>query len=383
MPAYNQEEKVLWRDLPQDLFIFIFRKNYPMEEPDNATNPLYTKITITAIREEAPGVKTFVFGGEDAKDIPYKPGQYLTFAHRAHHGEVRRSYSITSTPALHEPLAIGVKRVENGFFSRLLIDRAKVGDQLYTIGATGLFTLPDNLGSYKQVFLLAAGSGITPIYSLLKTLLYAHPELNVVLIYSNNHPQKAIFRKELEQLAHEFPGQLAVEFLYSVSPDLSRARLYKDLLQQLLRQYAVAPYGQVLFYLCGPTTYMRMCFYALRQAGVPNDNIRRESFSTVKVRVPLLPPDTDEHRVVLHLKNREYRLQVQYPHTILQAARKAGIPLPYSCEAGKCGSCAARCTKGQVWMSYNEVLTEKDLAQGLTLSCVGYPVGGEVVLEVM
>lgn len=87
-----------------------------MEEPDKATNPIYTNITITAIREEAPGVKTYAFGAEDAKGISYKPGQYLTFAHQAHQGEVRRSYSITSSPALREPLAIGVKRVENGFF---------------------------------------------------------------------------------------------------------------------------------------------------------------------------------------------------------------------------------------------------------------------------
>jgi len=354
-----------------------------MEDPEDATNPVYTKITITGIREEAPGVKTFTFGGEDAKAIQYKPGQYLTFAYQSPQGEVRRSYSITSSPALCEPLAIGVKRVENGFFSRMLVDKAQAGDTLYTIGATGLFTLPDNLSSYKQVFLLAAGSGITPMYALLKTLLYAYPELKVVLIYSNNNPGVTIFRKELAQLAQDFPEQFKLEFLYSIAPDLSRARLYKDLLQQLLRRHAVAPYSETLFYLCGPTTYMRMCFYALRQVEVPNDNIRRESFSTTKVKVPLLPPDTDQHKVVVHLKNREYQLQVQYPQTILQAARKAGVPLPYSCEAGKCGSCAARCTTGQVWMSYNEVLTEKDLAKGLTLSCVGYPVGGEVVLKVM
>ncbi|MFD3001524.1 flavin reductase family protein [Pontibacter toksunensis] len=354
-----------------------------MEENAIESNPDYKAITITDIKEEAPGVKTFIFGANDAKDIHYLPGQYLTFAHQGHSGEVRRSYSITSTPALQEPLAIGVKRVENGFFSRLLIDKAEVGDRLYTVGASGLFTLPDDLGQYEQVFLLAAGSGITPIFSLLKTLLYAHPEQKVVLIYSNNNPKKSIFRKQLEQLVQGFPEQLHIEFLYSVSPDLSRARLYKDLLQAQLRKHAVAPYHQILFYLCGPTNYMRMCFYALRQVDVPNDSIRRENFSTTKVKVPLLPPDTDPHPVTLHYKDRSYKLQVQHPTTILQAAKKAGLALPYSCETGKCGSCAARCLKGEVWMSYNEVLTEKDLAKGLTLSCVAYPVGGEVVLEVM
>ncbi|MCJ8163458.1 ferredoxin--NADP reductase [Pontibacter sp. E15-1] len=354
-----------------------------MEIAETPVNPIYTPITITGIREEAPGMKTFVFGGDEAKDIPYEAGQYLTFAHQTRHGEVRRSYSITSSPDLHEPLAIGVKRIENGFFSRLLIDQAQVGDQLYTIGATGLFTLPNDMPRYRQVFLLAAGSGITPIFSLLKTLLHSHPNVKVVLIYSNNRPERAAFRDALQQLAGRYPERFTLEMLYSVSPNLAKARLYKDLLQQLVRQHAAAAFPEALFYLCGPSTYMRMCFYALRQLDVPNDNIRRENFSTTKVQVPLLPPDTDAHTVVLRLKQREYRVQVQYPQTILQAARKASVPLPYSCEAGKCGSCAAHCTQGQVWMSYNEVLTEKDLAQGLTLSCVGYPVGGDAVLEVM
>lgn len=354
-----------------------------MKKHEATANQAYKTITITDIREEAPGVKTIVFGGEDAKSILYKPGQYLTLVRQGHNGEVRRSYSITSTPVLQEPLAIGVKRVENGFFSRFLVDDAQVGDRLQTIGATGLFTLPEDIGQYRQLFLLAAGSGITPIYSLLKTALNAYPSLKVVLIYSNNSPKKTIFREELERLEEAFPKQLYIEFLYSISPDLSRARLYKDLLQALLRQHAVAPYDQILFYLCGPATYMRMCFYALRQVNVPNDNIRKESFSTVKVKVPLLPPDTEEHRVLLRYNGQAYELPVQYPSTILQAAKKAGITLPYSCEAGKCGSCAARCIKGQVWMSYNEVLTEKDLAKGLTLSCVGYPVGGEVELEIL
>ncbi|WP_242919936.1 ferredoxin--NADP reductase [Pontibacter liquoris] len=345
--------------------------------------PAYLPLTITAIKEEIPGFKTFEFGAEDAKAVPYKPGQYLTFVHPGLTQEVRRSYSIISAPALQEPLAIGVKRVENGFYSRRLVDNAQVGDTLQTIGATGLFTLPDDMTPYRQVFLLAAGSGITPIYALLKTLLYTYPAIHVVLIYSNSTPQQIIFREELEQLAIRFPAQLRIEFLLSNSPDLARARLYKDLLQDLLQQYTLAPYEQVLFYLCGPLTYMRMCFYALRQVNVPADNIRKESFSTAKVAPRVLPPDTEPHTVTLRFHDNSYSLQVQHPQTILQSAKKAGIAVPYSCEAGKCGSCAARCITGQVWLSYNEVLTEKDLQKGLTLTCVGYPVGGDVELEIL
>ncbi|PRY04652.1 ring-1,2-phenylacetyl-CoA epoxidase subunit PaaE [Pontibacter ummariensis] len=353
-----------------------------MAKQEFTDNSIYTTLTITEIREEAQGVKRIVFGGQDAKAIQYKPGQYLTFSKKTHHHEERRSYSITSTPVLNEPLAIGVKRVENGLFSRMLVDEVRVGDKLSTLGATGLFTLPEDIQAYKQVFFLAAGSGITPIFSLLKTVLHASPDLQVVLIYSNKTPAHAIFREELEELAAEFPERLRIEFLFSNSPDLSRARLYKDLMQAFLRQYAVAPYEQILFYLCGPTNYMRMCFYALRQEEVPDDNIRRESFSRVKVPQKVSPPDTDAHQVTLHFRNRTFQLQVQYPDNILRAAKKENIPLPYSCEAGKCGSCAAKCLKGDVWMSYNEVLTDKDLKKGLTLTCVGYPVGGDVELDI-
>ncbi|MBF9254567.1 ferredoxin--NADP reductase [Pontibacter sp. 172403-2] len=354
-----------------------------MTDTDTATPSLYKPLTITAIKEEAPGFKTFVFGADDARAITYNPGQYLTFVHQEHGTEMRRSYSITSAPALQEPLAIGVKRVPNGFFSRRLVDQARIGDKLLTIGAAGLFTLPDDTGRYKQVFLLAAGSGITPVFSLLKTILYTYPQLHVVLLYSNSSRNSIIFRDDLDQLAERFRGQLHVEYLLSDAPNLARARLYKDLLQLLLREYAVAPYDRALFYLCGPVNYMRMCYYALRQVDVPKDNIRKESFSTTKVAVRITPPDTAPHQVILRFRNQEHQLMVQYPQTILQAARKKGVALPYSCEAGKCGSCAAHCTRGQVWMSYNEVLTEKDLKKGLALTCVGYPVGGDVVLDVV
>ncbi|ARS34526.1 ferredoxin--NADP reductase [Pontibacter actiniarum] len=336
-------------------------------------------LTVTEIRQELPDFKTFVL--EPDKPLPYKAGQYLTLVHTDQNQDVRRSYSITSSPALQEPLSIGVKRIENGFFSRRLVDDVQVGDRVYAAGAAGLFTLPDDMHAYRQVFLLAAGSGITPVYSLLKTALHAQPHLHVTLIYSNKTPEHAIYKAELERLAAAFPDRLRIQFLFSNSPDLARARLYKDLLQEFVRQFATAPLHQALFYICGPLNYMRMCFYALRQLDVPLENIRRENFNTTKVSLKQMPPDTDAHRVTLHHRGETHSITVEYPTTILRAARKAGINLPYSCEAGKCGNCIARCSSGTVWMSYNEVLTERDLEKGLTLMCVGYPVGGPVELE--
>src|SRR3954467_1551099 len=143
-----------------------------MEAPIN--NPLLKRLTVARITEEAPGFKTFIFEEDTANRIHYKAGQYLTFIHDFNGIEARRSYSIISSPILDEPLAVGVKRIENGVFSRFMIDKVQPGDILETIGAAGLFTLPQNIQAYRQIFFFAAGSGITPVYSIIKTVLHQH-----------------------------------------------------------------------------------------------------------------------------------------------------------------------------------------------------------------
>jgi ferredoxin-NADP reductase len=343
---------------------------------------LYHTLIITKIKEEVKDFKTFSFREREQNTIRYEAGQYLTLVLRKAGQEIRRSYSISSTPVLPEPLTIGVKRIPNGMVSRQLIDWAKPGDEILTSGTGGFFTLPPAVKAFKQIFFFAAGSGITPIFSLIKAVLYGHAPLVVVLIYSNSSPESTIFKEALEDLAQNFPERFRPIFLFSNNAKLSRARLHKDLLKLFLRQEAISPPDQLLCYICGPLNYMRMCVYGLREAGVPLAHIRKENFSTEKPTAPTLPPDTEAHQVTLFYRNQTHRLLVQYPTPILKAIRQAGIPMPYSCEAGRCGNCVARCTAGQVWHSYNEVLTDKELANGLILTCVGYPVGGDVVLSI-
>ncbi|MFC6998181.1 2Fe-2S iron-sulfur cluster-binding protein [Rufibacter roseus] len=347
-------------------------------------NSLYHSLTISHITEEVPGFKTFIFAGEDANAIRYEAGQYLTLVMMENQAEVRRSYSIISSPDLGEPLAIGVKRIENGVFSRWLVDKAKVGDVVTTTGASGFFILPQELSlRQKQVMCWAAGSGITPIFSIIKTLLYAHQAVNVLLVYSNSSPEVTIYKEHLERLAQQFPDQFQLVFLYSNAQRLDEARLHKSFLKQLVRKHAAVPAADLLCYICGPENYRRLCVYGLREMDVPAEQIWQENFNSEKVTLKVLPPDTNPHRVTLWLHNEKYEVVTQYPDTILQAARKTGISLPYSCETGKCGNCAAQCLEGSVWMSYNEVLTQKALAKGLTLTCVGYPFGGDVVLKLL
>jgi ring-1,2-phenylacetyl-CoA epoxidase subunit PaaE len=339
---------------------------------------MYEQLVISDIREEIKDVRTISFS---AATFSYKAGQYLTLVKKSGEQEVRRSYSIVSSPLLNEPLSICVKRIENGVFSRYLVDEAKVGDVVLSTGTGGFFTLPDDLQNYKQLFLLAGGSGIAPNMSLLKTALHSHPELDIVLIYSSRSKSDTIYYEQLQQLAREHPS-LHVEYLLSNTKQLLGARLHQILLKKLLQQYAQASYQDILFYICGPFSYMRMITYTLAEEHVPERNVRKENFNASKPVVTKEPPDKDAHLVRISINGQKHSFEMQYPDTILKAAQRKGLSLPYSCEVGRCGNCAARCIKGKVWMSYNEVLTDREVSNGLVLTCTGYAVEGDIELVI-
>jgi ring-1,2-phenylacetyl-CoA epoxidase subunit PaaE len=345
------------------------------EMPDN----LYKILTIQRIIDEAEDFKTFIF--KDGHQINYLPGQFLTLVHKTGAEEIRRSYSITSSPVLNEPLSIGVKRIANGFFSRKLVDTARVGDFILSTGAAGFFRLPENIHLYPTIFFFAAGSGIAPIYSLIKTVLHTCPQIRIFLIYSNQSVQTTVFYSSLQQLESRFAENLHIHFLFSSISDLRRARLNRELLLEFLMMGRFDP-DTTLFYTCGPPSYMRMIVFMLREQGFPGDHIKKEDFNPARAFKPrAIPPDTGTHYVNLELQGHSRRFSVIYPDTILKSAQKQKISLPYSCETGKCGSCALRCVSGEVWLSNNEVLTEKELKQGLILTCVGHPVNGDIILQ--
>lgn len=335
---------------------------------------------ITGIQQETADVKTFVLESMGER-ISYVAGQYLTFVFSMKDGEVRRSYSLGSSPVLNEPLSITVKRIQNGVISRPLLDHAKEGDVLLTTGAGGFFVLPENILPNQQFFFMAAGSGIVPVFSLIKTALHLYPKVQIVLIYSNRSEKDTIYYHELQELEQQYAGNFRIRFLFSMSSDLAKARLNQMLLQSLLQEYGSVPAANILFYTCGPFPYMRMIEIELLTIGFSASQIRKEQFNTLKPVERSLPPDTAAHFVELHIQGQVHRVQVQYPNTILETARKQNITLPYSCEVGKCGSCAALCVQGKVWMKYNEVLLNDEIRKGLVLTCSGFPIEGDVVLQ--
>ncbi|MFT3980815.1 MAG: iron-sulfur cluster-binding domain-containing protein [Ferruginibacter sp.] len=341
--------------------------------------PIIKRLRITRVIRETDEAVSLVLQPLDGWQPQYKAGQFITLHFQTANGEKRRSYSLSSSPALDEPLIITIKKIDNGEFSRQLVYHAAPGDILYSTGISGFFVLPDNAASYQDICFLAAGSGITPCISIIRELL-AKSHQRIVLLYSNRSESETIFLAALQQLQQQYNERLQVKFLFSNRNNVMESRLSHWLLSQLLKEYLIQ-HSRSLFFLCGPYSYMQTMKISLLSNGIHNRQIIQEDFYPLPKLVIPKPPDTDAHKVTIYISNRTYELIVQYPLSIIAAAKKKGIVLPYSCEAGRCGSCAATCLSGKIWMAYNEVLTDEEIAKGRVLTCQGFPVGTDATIQ--
>ncbi len=339
---------------------------------------LYHRVRVSNIIEETPLAKTFVLEPMDGWQPGYKSGQFITLVFRTGSGEKRRSFSISSSQAVGEPMMITVKKMDNGEFSRRLIYHTRVNDVFETTGAAGFFVLKQE--PFENYVFLAAGSGISPIYAIIKELLHSRTA-HIILIYSNKSEEDCIFYSSLLQMQQAFAHKFSIRFLFSNRQQVLQSRLSHWLLTQLLDEYIPGPRTRSIFYVCGPFDYMLMVNISLRSNGIATGQIMKENFANLPLPPQQQPPDTAAHKVTIWKDDEKFELMVQYPQSITTAARKQGISLPYSCEAGRCGSCAATCIEGKIWMAYNEVLMDEEIAKGRVLTCTGYPIHGDAVIR--
>lgn len=321
-------------------------------------------LRVIGIRLEALDTKTILLERTGGQPLHYHPGQFLTLLFTIHGHELRRSYSFSTTPGIDPIPAITVKRIPNGEISRYLLDRLQPGDTLTTLPPAGRFLLEPATG----LFFLAAGSGLVPIFSLIKLALATGPPAHITLITQQHEPASTPFRAQLTGLQNTY-GPQRFEWIDLLS--IQNGRINNWWLERWLETTGAIT-DDTRFYLCGPTAFMRMARFTLKTAGIPDDHIKQEHF-TVEHR-PTPPPlvDPAPKTIAIITDTGRYRFEAAWPDTILSAAEKHGIRLPYSCRSGRCSTCVARLIQGQIKMSTNEVLTEKDTQQGWTLTCVGY-----------
>ncbi|MBS1599775.1 MAG: iron-sulfur cluster-binding domain-containing protein [Bacteroidetes bacterium] len=328
------------------------------------------QLIVKKIIHETKDAITIRLETADGSNIPYEAGQFLTliFDH-----DLRRSYSFSSTPGIDKYMSITVKRVQNGQVSRFLIDHVNEGTVLNSLAPSGMFTIETNSILQRQFLFITAGSGITPIYSLIKKILLAEPLSSIVLIYQNHDEKNIIFKNQLKKIETKFAGRIKwISLLTSPRKYPHQGiRLTNLLLEKLVNEHSISE-REKIFYLCGPSALMRMAQFTLKLMGFTDAQIRKENFTIDFIPPPPLIDSNDPKQLVIHHQQKDYKITASYPMNILQAALNNNIRLPYSCRGGRCSTCVAKLLKGKVMMSINEVLTEKDIQNGLVLTCVGY-----------
>ena len=343
----------------------------------------YISLQVKQIIVEQYNVKTFVFERTDGEPMTYCAGQFLTFLIDRHGHEIRRSYSMSSAPGVDRFPAITVKRVPNGEISRFWLDHVEVGDVFKTLPASGRFVIEESDGKPRDIILIGAGSGITPLFSLLKETLTSERQSVVTLIYANRNEKQTLFWNQILKWQGHHPGRLNVIHIHSQPSDEwngIRGRINNTRLEKLVGQSLHFPLDLAQFFICGPFELMRSVEITLHYMGVSSQQIRKENFVIDKMPPP--PPVSYPHYITLYFRNTEHKLLVPAHYTILDAALEAGIHLPYSCKGGRCSTCAGICRSGALHMTVNEVLTDRDLAEGWVLTCSSYVDDEQVVIQI-
>ncbi len=361
----------------------------------------YLTLTVVALTPETPDAVTIHLQRPDGQPVPSKPGQFLTLlvpCGAAGGRPERRAYSLSSTPAEAPRLSVTVKRVTNGLVSNYLLDNVRVGQQFEALPPLGNFVVQPSPKAARSLVLIGAGSGITPLMSMLKAVLAQEPQSHVLLIYGNRNENSVIFKDQLAALEAGSRGRLQVEHVYSqplrpAGPHQHTGRLNRTTLLRVLEQRHQFPAPQAEYYFCGPEGLMTEAQAALELLQVPASRIRRESFVAAADAAEAGDAHGDaltgandgpvtERTVTIQYEGSEYKLVVPAKTTILDAALDQDIDLPYSCQAGVCTACRGKCLSGQVHLDEREGLSDSELANGYILTCVAHPLTADVVIEI-
>jgi ring-1,2-phenylacetyl-CoA epoxidase subunit PaaE len=354
----------------------------------------YHTLKIADITRETSDAVTLHFEQPQNQTINYKPGQFLTLIIPFEGKKERRSYSLSSTP--HEnTLSVTIKRVPGGKVSNYLLDNAAVGQEIEIMEPLGNFCITCDAAETRNVILLGAGSGITPLMSILKGVLREEPNSKVTLLYGNRDENSVIFKDQLEQLRAENPDRLQIAYIYS-QPKQSceyRGRMNQSLIIKILERLQLSRISNGLYFMCGPEGMMDEVKKALNVLHVPAESVFRESFVSSKLTGE---PDSKEHgnvsatdedeittqTVTIIYEGSEYSVTVNPDQTILEAALDQDVDLPYSCQAGLCTACRGKCLSGKVHLDEREGLSDAELDEGYVLNCVGHPLTSDVVIEI-
>lgn len=341
----------------------------------------------------------FTVPAELANDFKYKAGQYLTLRFVIDGQDVRRAYSMSSSP-LEKQIAVTVKRVKDGLVSNHIPDELKAGSEVHVMPPQGRFVVKTDGEQRRDYYLIGAGSGITPLMSILKTVLEEEPKSMVNLLYGSRDEESIIFKKQLEELESRYAGQLNVVNTLSkpmrkkagglasfftrgkVTWEGYTGRINQNKMVDFLETYPQqAPIAE--YYICGPGTMIDTAESFLESRGVDKQNIHTERFvSAHDAKKSTKSTDSVAGATIkAKVNGKEVSVELKPGQSILDGLLEAKTDPPYSCLAGACSTCAAKVIKGGVKMDVCYALDEDEVAEGMILTCQSHPTTPEVEID--
>jgi ring-1,2-phenylacetyl-CoA epoxidase subunit PaaE len=369
-------------------FSLFKKKDEKKEEPKSSQH--YFDLTVKQIVQETKDAISIVFE-QPASKINYKSGQFLTLIANINGKDVRRAYSLCSSPFVDADLAVTVKRVEKGLMSNWLPDNLKAGQKLKVMEPMGQFTTEFATTNKRHLVLFGGGSGITPMMSIIKSTLTQEPESICSLIYCNRDIDSIIFKEAFTQLETKYEGRLHVIHVLDNAPmnwQGYSGLLNREMLVKLFERIPDWGLDKTTYLMCGPEGMMKNVETLLGDQKIPSNKIFKESFvqGTIdkeqkKEATPVASANV-ERTVTIKYDGQEYKVSVKPNDTILNSALDQGIDLPYSCQSGLCTACRGKALSGQVKLDEEEGLSKSERDEGYVLTCVGHPMTDDVVIEI-
>jgi ring-1,2-phenylacetyl-CoA epoxidase subunit PaaE len=342
----------------------------------------FYKLNIKEIKRETKDAVSVVFNVplEFLDFYKFTAGQYLNLKLTLDGEEIRRAYSICSSPDSGE-LRIAVKAVKNGLFSQFANSKLAVGNTIEVGTPEGKFTFEPNSDRQKNYMAFAAGSGITPVLSIIQSVLKQETQSSFVLVYGNKSVEDTIFHNQLNELQNQHVGRFFVHNIYSqvnIDGDLF-GRIDKSTVNFVMNKHNEKEFSK--FYLCGPEEMINIVSDVLKEKNIAEKDIKFELFSS-STKENSITEATNEHtKITVLVDGDEASFEMSAKQTILEAALKQGLDAPYSCQGGICSSCLARITSGSAVMKKNSILTDAEIAEGLVLTCQAHPTSASIVVD--
>ena len=310
-------------------------------------------------------------------------GQYITLRQKINNQEVRRSYSLSSQPG--NSLEIGVKRIENGLMSTFLTKELKVGDYIDVMEPCGNFYL-ESKGKGSHYVGICAGSGITPILSMIKDVIQNEPDSYFTLIFGNQRSNSVMFAEDLRSLENNFQSQLFIHYFFSREniADCIKGRIDNNSLENLCATNSILKDADSYF-LCGPGEMIDNVSSFLLDLGIEESKVHFERFYTDSTKKEVLKNRVDDEiisNVTVSVDGDDFSFELSSKGaTILDAAMNAGADVPFSCKGGVCCVCKAKVIEGKVMMDQNYSLSEDEVKEGYVLTCQSHPNSENVIID--